>query len=737
MAKRDTKRRIIPYWVSYGFTAGALLAVTGALVLIVLPARYVLVADLRESGISFPTMADALAFPMPTPSPLIQPPPESLPTVDPSPGPAQLVWAEIDPLLAEGRYGEAIEHMDRYLLDHPSDLSVRRERGRSLALAGDIPAARDAFEDLVERTDSPRDRLSLARLLRDLGEVDEADSLYRELIIERPTDLELHYEVAQFYMWAERYPEAETILRDLVNRAPEVGSYRLDLARVLYWSDRLEEAQVVLAGIPDDAPEAAEARALDEELANLLRPPPEPEPVPQTLADRARHAAANEDLETAADLYARAVAEAPGDPALALEHIDFLQYRLEDNDAAIASIMAYEDRFGADPDLSYRLAELYMWTGRESEARNVLEALVIEHPDRADAWGLLGDVYRYADERGKARKAYERAVELQPGETHASAGLPELDRLRAQTIAARELIGVGPTVSLFDDSDGFFRLDVGGTAAVWASSTVALDLTAGYRRLEGIDLAGLDASDDGFFASLEASRWWSEASLRTAVRLGVDHLDQSGTEPTFGLSIEKFGASGSSVSLRYDHSPAYLLASTFESAVAEVVADKVEVVVVKPLGDNWTLAASGDVALFDGGGLTNTRSGGGATITRRLGPLFSAEFSTRLIGFDDPSPVIGRRLYWDPSLFWSNTVGLSLSRFPERGLGYRARVIGGAAFSDERDQLETRWVPQFGVDAGLRWLGDRTALDLEAFYRQSREDEYSAFGLSLTLRVRP
>jgi len=271
----------------------------------------------------------------------------------------------------------------------------------------------------------------------------------------------------------------------------------------------------------------------------------------------------------------------------------------------------------------------------------------------------------------------------------------------------------------------------------WVSSSVALDLTAGYRRLEGIDLAGIDTSDDGFFADLEASRWWSEASIRTAVRAGIDHLNVSGTEPTIGLSIEKLGSSGSSLSLRYDHSPAYLLAATLESAVAEVTADKVEVVGSKPLGDMWGLTASADVALFDGGGLTNTRLGGSVTISRQLGSLFRTEFSSRLVGFSDASPVIGRRLYWDPNLFWSNSVGLSLSRIPELGWGYRARILGGAAWSDERDVLETQWVPQLGVDAGLRYLTERTTLDLGAYYRRSREDEYSAFGVDLTLRVRP
>ena len=735
MAKPERARRI-PYWVSYGLTAGALLAVTGALVLIVLPARFVLVADLRESGVSFPTTSDALAFPMATRDSLIQPPPVPPAPVEPQPGPAELLWADVDPLLADGRYETAIERMDLYLLDHPGDFSVRRERARTLVLAGRPEAARAAFEGLVRQIGAPADRLSLARLLRDLGEADEAEALYRDLIADRPTNLELRHEVARFYMWAERYAEAEILLRDLVARAPADDSYRLDLARVLYWADRPAEARIVLAGIPDDSPLAAEARTLDETLAALLRPPPEPDPEPETVVQLARRAAADDDLESAARLYARAVLESPGDRALALEHIDFLQYRLEDFDATILAIIAFEDRFGADPDLSYRLAELYVWAGREDEARPVLERLVRSHPDRADAWGLLGDVLRYADERSAARRAYERALAIANDEPHATAGIPELDRLRAQTIAAREPIGLGPAISLFGDSDDFLRFDLGGSAA-WTTSAVTIDVTAAYRRLEGHDLAGFDASDDGFFAGAQGSFWWSEASLRAAVRAGIDHLETTGTEPTFGVSLERFGRDGGSLSLHYDHAPAYLLAATLESALAEVAANHVRVLGSKPLGDQWALAASADLALFDGGGLTNSRIGGAVALSRRLGRLFRAEFGSRVLGFADPAPILGRRLYWDPNLFWSSTVGLSLARVPERGLGYRARLTGGAAWSDERDVAAPRWVPQFGVDAGVSWLSESTMFDLGAFYRRGREDEYNSFGLDLTLRVRP
>lgn len=728
----DDGRRI-PYWVGYGLTAGLLLAITAALVIVVLPSRYALVAELRESGISFPTSSDAVAFPMAERDTLITPPP---PPVEREPGPAERIWVAVDSLLAAGDLRAAVVRMEGYLEEHPGDLSIRRERARTLANAGRTAAARAAFEDLVRRADAPADRLALARLLRDAGEVDGAVALYRRLIDERPADLELRHELARLYMWAERYELAEAELRSLVADAPEAARYRLDLARVLYWDDRPAEARTVLAGVPADHPRAGEAAALDRELERLLTPPPEPDPPPPTLAERARQATEAGDLAAAAELYRRALAEAPADSALAHEYVDFLQYRLDDPDAAIAALHEIEQRFGLDADGRYRLAQLYLWTDREAEARRLLADLVRDHPERGDAWSLLGDARRYGDERAAAREAYRRALALDGSDERAVAGLAELDRLRSERIAAREPLGVGPRVSLFTDSDDFLQLDAGASAG-WTTGSLAFDASGGFRRLEGVDLAGIAAEDQGGYAALEVARWWSEASVRTALRVGADVLDAAGTEPLVGLSVSRFGRSGSSLTLRYDHGPGYLHTYTLESALAEVSADRVEVAVFSPLGAEWTLSVGADLLRLASENTANTRLSGGVTVGRRLNSWLTADLGTRLLGFADPAPAPGRRLYWDPNLFWSNTAGLTAARLPERGLGYRFRLSGGAAWADERDALESGWIPQFGAEAGLRWLSEPTRIDLTTFYRRSRENEYSSFGAELTLRISP
>lgn len=736
MPRSRNDGRRVPYWVSYALTAGALLAITGALVLVVLPSRYALVADLRESGVSFPTKTDAVAFPVPRREPLIQPP---APAVAREPGPAEQLWLDLDPLLAVRDFPSAIARMDAYLAEHPDDLSVRRERARTLALAGRPAAARAAFEDLVRRADAPGDRLALARLLRDAGQTEGAIRMYRELLAERPADSDLRHELARLYMWARRYGEAEAELRRLVEAYPDDGRFRLDLARSLYFDDRPGEARTVLAGLPAGTAVSVEAAALDRELVRVLTVPPEPEPEPPTLLELARRAAADEEMAAARSLYARAVAAAPRDTALARENVDFLQYRAEDLAAAIEALEEIRTRFGLDADGRYRLAQLYAWTQRDDTARRELEALVRDHPDRADAWGLLGDLYRYADEREPARSAYGRALRLDPDEPHALAGLAELDRLRSETIAAREANppGYGPAVSLFRDSDEFVRLDLGGRAD-WLTGDYALAVHSGYRRLEGFDLAGVEADDQGLFADLEAARWWSEASVRTALRVGVDHLESAGTEPVFGLSATKFGSAGSRLGLRYDHGPAYPLTYTFESAVAEVAADRVEVAAYAPFGSAWAIAVATEAVRLSAAAGASTRVSGGVTVSRSITDRLSIDAGSRLLGLAEPAPAPGgRRLYWDPRLFWSNTVGLTAAHSPARGFGYRLRLSGGAAYADERDALTADWIPQLGLEAGLLWSSERTDFELDAFYRRGREDGYNSLGADLTLRVRP
>lgn len=734
MTPREREARL-PYWLRFATATAILLAVMALLVLVVMPQRFVLEAGFRESGITFPS--SQVGFRPPEAAPLVQPPPPPPPRVEPEEGPSERLWKEIDPLLAAGRWAEALALMDAHVAAHPEDLAVRRERARTLARSGRTDEAIAAWRAMVRESGAPADRLALARTLRDRGELDGALALYRELVAARPADRSLKAERARTLLWAERYAEAETALRELLAEDPTDDAVRLDLARALYWGGRPADARVVLASLSADSPLAAEARTLDQELAAALAVPPPPEAPPPTTLERARLAAAAGEIEQAAQLFAEALEESPDDRVLWAEWIDFLQFRLEDPAAARDAMLVYAERFALTGDERLRLAELHAWTGQEDEAEALLAALLAEEPDRADALAFLGDLRRWRGDPVAASRTYRDALAADSDDDRARAGLDSLEARRERLVAGREPAGFGPGVTWFADSDDFVRLDVAGDADfTW--SVNALKLRAGYRRLEGYDPFGAPATDEGGFGLVEYARWWREAGLRTAARLGGESLDGFGFEPTAAIEVHAPDAEGFALTGLLETAPAYPLTATYESVAEPVRANRIQASAFRGLGDRWSLGAALDGALLSGGGATNPRWAGWVTLSRSMSRLLSIDVGTSLVGYGEAAPApTARRLYWDPRLFWATTASLHLSSIPDHGWGWRTRLTGGAAYADERDALEPDWLPQFGVEGGLVLRGVSQDVALDAFYRRGREQEYSSWGLELGVLVRP
>jgi len=731
--RKETAR--LPYWLRFVFATAVLLGITAVLVLVVMPQRFVLEAGFRESGITFPS--SRVSFRPPEPAPLVQPPPPPPPRGEPAEGPAERLWREIDPLLSAGLWSDALRRMDAYLDAYPEDLSVRRERARTLARLGRTDAAILAWRAIVERTGAPADRLALARTLRDGGDVGTAIDLYDDLVSGRPSDRALREERARALLWAERYGDAEIALRALLAEDPTDDAARLDLARALYWGGRAAEARVVLSSLPGDSPLASEARALDAELAAALAPPPVPAVPEPTAVERARLAASGGDLAGATRLYEAALAAEPDNRDLWTEWIDFLQFRLEDPVAARDAMILFSERFPLSGDERLRLARLYAWTGQEAEAESLLLEIQAREPGRADAATLLGDIRRWRGDAVAASKAYHDALAVDPADERALEGLDSLRVRRERIVAARDPAGFGPGVTVFADTEDFLRLDVSGDADfTW--SVNALKLRAGYRRLEGYDRLGAPATDEGGFAEVEYARWWREAGIRTALRVGGEHLDGFGFEPSAALEIRVPDAGGFALTGLLESAPAYPLTVTYESVAEPVRADRLQATAFHALGDRWSLGAAVDGALLKGGGATNPRWAGWVTLSRALGRWVSLDLGTSVAGYGEAAPApAGRRLYWDPRLFWATTASVGVGSNPERGWGWRARLTGGAAYADERDAREPGWFPQYGAEGGLLFRGGSQDVALDAFYRRGREEEYASWGLELGILVRP
>lgn len=740
--RRGDDGRRIPYWLAFALLTLFLGGLTAAFVLVVLPQRYVLQSGLRESGIAFPARAPSFrAEAGVTVAPRPRPPP-AVETGPPAPGPAELFWARAVGLLEAGEVDRALRLFEAYLAERPVDGDAWREYGVLLAREGRPTEAEAALERAVRATGDRRARLELARLARDGERTARAVSLYRALLAETGADPSLRHELARTLAWAGRYDEAAAEYRVLLEAEPR-PELRLELARALHAAGRPEEARRALAAIPEDAPVAGEVRALDGRIAAELaagagegavdgRAEPAADPL-----TRARRAAAEGDLDEAARLYREVLASRPRDAELWLEWADFLQYRREDLEGAREALLRRTRLVEPGPEEALRLARLHAWTGREAEARAALEALLEGHPDRIEAWTLLGDLRRWAGDRPAAARAYRRALEREAGAAAPARGLAAVRADTRALLASRELPGLGPRIAFFRDSDGFRRLEAGGSARRLLGEWV-VGARSGYQRLEGFDPSGAESVEEGPFAELEAARWWRQGTIRVSAAAGAEALDAFGAEPRFGLGLRLVEPGGGSLELAYRHEPAHPVTVTLESVIRTVRSDRLSLSAYRPLGGAWAATASAEAGSFRGGGADNWRLGVGGSLQRRLAPWAGAGAAVQLLGYTKAAPVpAARRLYWDPRLFASLTGLLELRTPGESGWTAHGRIRPGIAFVDERDPLAPARAPQLGLEAGFGRAGERATWAVDLFHLRGREGDYNAFGVGLRLSVRP
>lgn len=724
------KQSRTPYWLRFSLVLLSLGGITAAFVLVVLPKRFVLQAGLVESGISFPTH-----------SPPFQPP-RSRPVVRPAAyeisdstqlGPAEVLWNRVLPLLEAERYAAALSVFADYLDEHPDDLGVWREYASTLLESGRTDEAVAVYRQLLEITESQLMKLELARVLRDDGDLDGSLRLYRELVTVYPDDLELHVEFARALVWAERYREARMMYQDILRRFSDDYRLTFELAQALTWDNRPITAYLLLNQSHTEDQRSAEVAGLLQYLDSLLTAS-----LPQSLTpvELARRAVALEDLERAEALYRRVLRAHPSDADIWLEWTDFLQYQLADLSAARLALLQVEVLRDLESDEQLRLARLHVWTGHEGDAEALLESIVESDSRNADAWALLGDLRLWSGSRLAARDAYKNALERSPDHPIAKAGLDSLQQQTYRTIAHRESPQAGPRILYFHDSDDFQRLDLVAEATVLRRVT-AVVVSAGYRRLEGIELSGSPGRDNGPFAQVELAHWWRLGTVRTAVKAGVEQLDAFGNQPSFEAQFDMPDASGTALRALYRHGPAFPQTVTYQSMQASLLSDFLEASAFRLIGARWNMSISGSAGSLHAAGNNNLRVGAGLAGLYQFSSAVTAGLTTQLLTFADSAPSAdGRGLYWDPILFWATGIQLLLSTPQRSPTVLYARLTPGVALDNERDSLGAQWLPQLAAEAGLRYETTRLLLTGDLAYLRGREGGYDSFGANLLFAVK-
>jgi tetratricopeptide (TPR) repeat protein len=749
-ARRDSDSR---YSLRFATTAFILIAGTLVLVLYVLPERYVLRPGFRESGMRFPNPSTPFA-PLPVVPVAAFVLPEHTPPAVILPGPAERFWAEVMPLLETGRYADALPVMEEYLLGHPGDADARREFAVALLADGRMAQAVTELGRLLSAGNDPAQRLLLARTLREMGRTDESVAEYARLAEARPYDVPLWLEWAQAYAWAQRYAEAARVLELALTGDPTSVPLRVELARTYYASGQLADARSLLAPIDENALAAAGALALRNDiLAALYVPPPVP-PTPSTTLEQALAAREADDFERARSLFQDALRQTPDDPGIWQAYADLLEYELADFEGARQALLEVERLGAPSAAVQYRLAQLDIWGGRMDEAERRLEGLLVALDaggdaavTRADVEAALGDLRRWEGDRLGAARRYEHALATDLGNARARAGMAALDAEVARTLVEVEQPRVGGSAYSLADTDDFARVDLGGEWIevggpwVWGG-------TAGNRWIAGVALDGADAHRQGAYLDLEAARWWRWGTLRTAVDFGVQRL-RATLDPVFGASLGLRGQGGATSELRYERGPAYPIAVTLQSVLADVVQDRVSISHARPLGERWSLSATVDGAWLsaDPDSVTGASAGvgraqGALTLGRALSPSLTLGVTTRAVTFSRAAPVTtlpgggSRRLFWDPSLVVAAGPYARLTRNLSADWSVTGTLGPGIAFIDERGGVGTDLVPHVSAEAGLRREGARYWTAFDVFYYQGQFDGYRTYGARLTLSAR-
>lgn len=700
---------------------------TSTFVLVVLPKRFILQSGLIESGITFEN--ETLPFLPPVRQPEIRPTHPATPLEGVGVGPSEQFWTDVLPLLESEDYDAALPVFAEYLNLFPDDMDVWREYAVALVRADRGVEAETALLRLIESGDNNA-RLELARLQRDRGDVDQAIALFREIVADNPDNADLRLELARSLVWAEQYEEAISLYRELAREFPHALPIRLEFAQALFWHGRTEHAFFVLSGYPSHDSAWPTVEQLMAEVVPLVAPPV------LTLAEMIQQSIDGGNLQYATELYGRLLARTPFESDRWNEWVDFLQYQLEDLEAARIALMSRDSVHGLDPDQRFRLAQLHVWTQHEDLAKSELLGLVSTNPGRADAWALLGDVYRWEGDRIQATNAYRRALALSADNEEALFGLSEIREQVDLAIAERDPNGVNPELAYFQDSDDFSRFDLAVRAAQrWYSTGIAL--RTGYRRLNGPGTDGTLGEEPGPFAEAELVQWWRLGTIRTSVSAGVERLGTLGTEPAINAQIEVPDAGGTALQVAYSHGAAYAHTATLLSVQGGVRSDDIQVSAYRGLGERWSIAGTANVVSLRGGGTDNVRLSSAATATGQLSQVLLAGVTSRFLTHTEAAPLLdSRRLYWDPSAFWTNSLLLELRTPDGQAWTVFGRLTPGVALANERETAGTQFVPQFSTEAGAAYEKGRISIAGDVAYNRGRAGDYHSFAANLLLSIR-
>jgi tetratricopeptide (TPR) repeat protein len=312
------------------------------------------------------------------------------------PGYAKAHEALAHSLLARRRPADAVPALREALVLNPALKSARIALGQALLAAGDEQAATDAYDELM-REHPQMQRLAEAATLHRDGRFDEAEDIYRALLMKSPEDVSVLRLFGLLALDAGHYRNAAAMLKKAVTLAPAFQAAWIDLCKAQTELHDLDDAIASARRAIDLAPDRAGGYVA---LGNAL-----------ARSSRADFAIAS---------YRRAQVMRPDNAELALG----LGNVLKTIGRQAEAIAAYRDGIRLRPDfaeLYWSLANLKTFCFEPSEVRAMEQALESGGLPDASVVHLCFALGKAWEDSGDYRKAFgyfRRGNELRRTEEH-------------------------------------------------------------------------------------------------------------------------------------------------------------------------------------------------------------------------------------------------------------------------------------------------------------------------------
>lgn len=337
-------------------------------------------------------------------------------------------------LIAAAQFDLAQEEIDAALALKADDSGALIARGTLRARQGDGKGAeKDARAVLAVDPNNAAAAALLAKVQVDRKEVDEAEATLSQAIAANPDDVGLRLILGALYDSQGNSENALGVLRALVEHYPDEVGYRVRLAKYLEESSRLDEAETVLRegveAMPDELSRqrlliqfllrARGIEAAQKEVAKLIERQPDVVALRFIKADLQRSAGDLAGVEETLRKIASDAQRTGPDAVKAQVGIARIMLEAGRDEEAEKLLKVVLEQSATQSDALQMRAMLALRRKQVDQAIADLRTVLRDHPDRVTALRMLGLAYAQSDQFALAQEAYERAIELAPGEPQA------------------------------------------------------------------------------------------------------------------------------------------------------------------------------------------------------------------------------------------------------------------------------------------------------------------------------